>query len=140
MRENNKILPCIFYVWKWYVLLVCAKCSISRRICTILCPWQTYNQNPLQKPIIYLTFCSLSKMSDKLFAFAVDFDCMFAMGKVLCKMHLKMEHFAQTSKTYHFHTQKFQGKFLLFSICKCLHFSWNKTLSKFSIILNWKLL
>ena len=43
-------------------------------------------------------------MLDKLLAFAMDFDCMFAMAKVLCKMHLEIEHFAQTSKTYHIHT------------------------------------
>ncbi len=36
-------------------------------------------------------------------AFAMDFICMFAMGKVLCKMHLEMRHFAQASKIYHFH-------------------------------------
>jgi hypothetical protein len=58
----------------------------------------------------------LCKMLDKLLAFAMDFDCMFAMGKVLCKMHLEMEHFAQTSKTYHFYIYKIQGKILLFSL------------------------
>src|SRR6267378_2636725 len=84
--------------------------------CTILCPWQTYNRNPLQKQTICLTFYKSCKMLDKLLAFAMDFECIFAMGKVLCKMHLEMEHFAQTSKTYHFYIYKIQGKILLFSL------------------------
>jgi len=82
-------------------------------------------------------------MLDKLFAFAVDFDCMFAMGKVLCKMHLKMEHFAQTTKHIISTHKNFRAKFYYvphFNICKSFHFSWNKTLSKFSIFLNWNLL
>ncbi len=129
-------------MWKWYILLACAKCLISRCILHNTLPIANIHIKSIAKANILSNILEKLQNFRQIVGFCNRFYMYVCNGQSTVQNAFGNEKFCTSQQIILFpHMKNLWQIFIIlhhFNICKSLHSAWNKTLSKFSILPNWK--